>query len=282
LLQVTTPARSFCALVAYDGTDYHGFQYQQGAATVQADLEMALDRFCQRSKRVVGAGRTDSGVHANGQVVRADLLWEHSAKDLERAWNASLPPLLAVRRVREAPPGFHPRFDALSRTYQYRVQWYRPGDGSPAARMSPLTDRFAWLETRSLDLEAMNAAASFLIGQHDFATFGQPPEGESTERAVIEAHWQIAQNAGSATSYPGALLLFTITANAFLRQMVRNLVGTLLTVGRGERPPTALQLALAARNRRCSAPPAAARGLFLERVTYPPELDRWIYTDALG
>lgn len=277
---MTPPIRTICALVAYDGTDFHGFQSQANATTVQDALEHALDQFCHRVGRIAGAGRTDAGVHANGQVIRASVGWAHRVADLERAWNARLPATLSVRFVREAPSGFHPRFDAISRTYRYTVQWYRAPDGFPAPRSSPLTNRFALLETGSLAVAAMNEAAEYLIGVHDFATFGQPPQGESTERHVLAAIWQISEISPlPLDTFPGMQLVFTITANAFLRQMVRNLVGTLLSVGRGELSPNALKEALAARDRSRSAPPSAPQGLVLERVTYPPSLDRWIHAD---
>lgn len=279
---MTPPLRTVCALVAYDGTDYHGFQSQANAMTVQDTLEGALDQFCLRQERIVGAGRTDAGVHANGQVIRTTVAWAHSLADLERAWNVRLPPSIAVRLVREAPSGFHPRFDAISRTYCYTVQWYRTPQGFPAPRRAPLTDRFSLFETRPLDVAAMNRAAAHLVGVHDFATFGQPLQGDSTERCVLAAEWRIVEATPARLEpFPGQRLIFTITANAFLRQMVRNVVGTLLAVGRGELSVASVGEALAARNRRLSAPPAAPQGLVLEKVTYPPTLDRWIHADKL-
>lgn len=277
---VTPPLRTVCALVAYDGTDFHGFQSQANAFTVQDTLEGALDRFCLRSGRIVGAGRTDAGVHANAQVIRASVAWAHSPADLERAWNVRLPASVVVRHVREAPPRFHPRFDAISRTYRYTVQWHQTVPGQPTPKRSPLTDRFSLFETRALDIAAMNAAAAHLVGTHDFATFGQPPQGDSTERHVLTAEWQIVETSPTPLDpFPGRRAVFTITANAFLRQMVRNIVGTLLAVGRGELTADTVKEALAARDRRYSAPPAAPQGLVFEKVTYPAMLEGWIYTD---
>lgn len=277
---MTLPITTVCALVAYDGSDFHGFQAQTGTATVQDVLETALDRFCQRQGRIIGAGRTDAGVHANGQVIRATVGWAHTPADLERAWNVHLPAAVMVRLVREAPPGFHPRFDAISRTYRYTVQWRQRQQGFPTPQKSPLTDRFALFETRPLDVAAMNEAATHLIGTHDFATFGQSPRGEVTERHVMEARWEWRKSTLPALdSFPGDALILTITANAFLRQMVRKLVGTLLTVGRGELAPEKLAELLAARDRSLAAPPVAPQGLVLERVTYPNTIDRWIHAD---
>ncbi|HAJ38009.1 MAG TPA: tRNA pseudouridine(38-40) synthase TruA [Chloroflexi bacterium] len=276
-----TPLRTICALVAYDGTDFHGFQYQANAPTVQGVLEAALDRCCRREGRVVGAGRTDAGVHANGQVVSVSVSWAHTLTALERAWNVHLPAAVSIRSVREAPVGFHPRFGAISRTYRYTVQMYVAPSNFPAPKHSPLTDRYALLVSQPLDLAAMNAAAEVLIGVHDFATFGQATHGESTEREVFAAQWQTSINSLPALdNFPGQRLVFTITANAFLRQMVRNIVGTLLMVGRGAMTPAEVAAILTARDRRLSAPPAPPQGLVLESVTYPPAWERWVHGEA--
>ena len=269
------------ALVAYDGSAYHGFQYQANAATIQGELEAALDRVAKRDGRVAGAGRTDAGVHASGQVIAVYVHWQHSLPALQRAWNVYLPDAITVRRVQAAPEGFHPRFSAVGRTYRYTI-WQGPGDvrGSAelAPRRSPLTDRFALYEVRSLDLAAMQEAALGLVGNHDFATFGQPPQGESTVRTVLAAEWQIVEeNRPQLGDYPSRRLVFTITANAFLRQMVRSIVGSLLAVGRGEWAVSDFASALQARDRRSSAPPAPPQGLVLEKVTYPAELDALIH-----
>ena len=273
--------RYICALVTYDGTDYHGFQYQVGVPTIQETLETALDAFTERASRIVGAGRTDAGVHANGQVIAVTVRWQHGLEDLRRAWNVRLPPSVAVRRVRSVPVGFHPRISALCRTYRYTVQHYVREGWMAVPRRSPLTDRYSVFETRRLDLDAMRQAADELVGRHDFATFGQPPQGESTVRTVYQAEWQaVKESLSSLDPYPGERLVFTITANGFLRQMVRNLVGSLLAVGRGEWSDEDLRAALAARNRSRSAPPAPAKGLVLEAVTYPGELDALIHGNS--
>ncbi|MCS6825157.1 MAG: tRNA pseudouridine(38-40) synthase TruA [Caldilinea sp.] len=279
---MTPPLRTVCALVAYDGTDFYGFQSQADVPTVQDALEQALDRFCLREGRIIGAGRTDRGVHASGQVIRASMRWKQAMADLERAWNAHLPPSIAVRCVREAPEGFHPRFDAISRMYRYFVWWQQAPEGFPSLRRSPLTDRFALLETRPLDVAAMNQAASYFLGVHDFATFGQAPqEGEGTERCVTAAFWRIEEPGASLSApHPARRLVFTIVANAFLRQMVRTIVGTLLAVGRGEIPAEAIKQMLGARDRSEAAPPAPPQGLMLERVTYPPVLDGWVHAQV--
>lgn len=267
-----TAALRVCALVAYDGTEYHGFQYQVGAATIQEQLESALGHVAEFHGHVVGAGRTDAGVHASGQVVAAEVQWRHSLRDLQRAWNAHLPHAIRVWRVRQAPEGFHPRYSAIERTYRYTVYQAR-NSSDPPVRSSPLTDRYGLYVTGELDLAAMQAAAAALVGEHDFATFGQPPQGEQTVRTVRQAEW----HDGSAhlvgcDPLVARCLLFVISANAFLRQMVRSIVGTLIEVGNGNWTVAKFEAALAARDRSRSAPPAAPNGLLLARVTYPAHL----------
>jgi tRNA pseudouridine38-40 synthase len=270
---VNQPIIHVCGLVAYDGTDYHGFQVQRGVPTIQGALEDALLGLTQLSVRVVGAGRTDTGVHACGQVIASQVPWRHPVEALQRAWNAHLPKSIALRRLQLAPAGFHPRFSAIARTYRYTVCESSEAGDLAAPRHSPLTDRFALSVTSRLDLDAMREATRYLVGEHDFATFGQPPEGENTARRVELAEWQVVGTDLSPLSeYPGQYLVFTIRANAFLYQMVRNLVGSLLAVGLGHWVPADLQVALAARDRSRSAAPAAARGLVLEQIQYPAQL----------
>lgn len=274
---VNRPFLPVAALVAYDGTDFHGFQLQPNAPTVQAVLEQALQACCGEACRVIGSGRTDTGVHASGQVVGAKVPWRHSLQDLQRAWNAHLPAAVAVRQLALAPEGFHPRFSAVQRTYRYTLFDQALGsDHHQLPRHAPLIERFAFYVRQQLDWEAMNAGARYLIGEHDFATFGQPPQGEQTVRSLYQAEWQVVEtNLLPLDPEAGRQLVFTVTANAFLRQMVRNLVGTLLAVGRGEWTPEAVQAALVAKDRRRCAPPAPPQGLVLEKVLYPPSLTLW-------
>lgn len=270
-----------CGLVAYDGTDYHGFQLQSGVPTIQGALETALAQVTGAQVRVIGSGRTDSGVHARGQVIALQVPWRHSVQSLQRAVNANLPSAVAVRRLQVAPAGFHPRFSALSRTYRYTVYDRATLDGitvadAAAPRHSPLTDRFALYTTHVLDLQAMQGAMKHLLGEHDFATFGQPPQGENTVRHLYEAEWQLVEITPAPLShYPGRCLIFTVSANAFLRQMVRNLVGVSLAVGRGEWGDVDVQQALAACDRGRCTPPAPANGLVLESVRYADDLNLW-------
>lgn len=265
---MTASLRSVCALVAYDGTDFSGFQVQDNAPSVQGALEEALQRLTGHASRVVGSGRTDAGVHARGQVIAAEVCWAHDLEALTRAWNHYLPASILVRRVTEAPEGFHPRFSATSRTYRYTVLAPRSA-GSWQPRRHPLWDRYGWVLERPLDVEAMNRAAALLVGEHDFATFGQPPQGENTVRRLEEAVWQrVQEDLPTLDPWPLERIVFTVTGNAFLRRMVRNLVGSLVAVGLGQWTLDDVADALAAQDRSRSAPPAPPNGLVLERVIY--------------
>jgi len=270
---VTPPLRTVAGVVAYDGTDYHGFQVQVGVPTVQGALEAALASFTALAGRLAGAGRTDTGVHAAGQVVVVTVAWGHTVAKLQDAWNAHLPRSIVVRRLVEAPPGFHPRFSALWRTYRYTVV----ETGGDSLGRSPLTDRYAWSVPRRLDVAAMNRAARTLVGEHDFAAFGLPTQGENTVRCIREAEWQIVTALPSVTPpEPGdPRLVFTISANGFLRVMVRSVVGSLLAVGDGHWMPDDIVLVREARDRRRAAPPAPPHGLTLAEVVYPDHLDPW-------
>lgn len=269
---MSLPLIYVCGVVAYDGADYHGFQLQRNNPTIQGALESALTSIAQAPVRVTGAGRTDAGVHANGQVIAVHVPWRHAVEDLQRAWNAALPAAIAVRRLQVAPPGFHPRFSAVARTYRYTVVQALTATRS-APRRSPLTDRFALYVVDPLDIAAMNRAAALFVGEHDFATFGRPPAGTNSVRTVMSAVWErVDSSLAHLDDYPGRRLVFTIRANAFLLHMVRNVVGALLAVGRGIATQADVQSALQACDRRRSAPPVPPQGLVLEKIEYPAEL----------
>jgi tRNA pseudouridine38-40 synthase len=238
------------AMVAYDGTDFHGFQVQVGVRTVQGTLEHALTAITQGFARVIGAGRTDSGVHALGQVVAFGTRWSRPVSDLHRAWNAVLPDDVAVLSLTEAAEGFHPRFDAKSRTYRYTI-WNHP-------IRNPLLRRTTLWVPQPLDLESMIDASSQLLGEHDFATFGSAPQGNNTVRQVIRATW----------TREGDRLCLAIEANAFLYRMVRSIVGTLLQVGMGRLSESRFVALLAAPDRSQAGPTVPANGLCLMAVHY--------------
>ncbi len=239
------------AVVAYDGTDYQGFQRQTNGPTVQEVLERALERVTGERVTVLAAGRTDTGVHAEGQVIAFDTEWKHPLPALLRALNAVLPPDVAVREVAPAPPDFHPRYDAISRYYRYTI--YNHPVRSPLARRTSF--HVAW----PLDVEAMQAAAALLVGEHDFAAFGTPPKGESTVRRVLRAEWRADP----------PWLYFDIEANAFLYRMVRTLVGTMIRVGLGRLPVEAVREILVSGDRRRAGPAVPPHGLCLMAVRYP-------------
>lgn len=244
------PTRRIRAVVAYDGTDFLGFQRQRRGRTIQGVLEETLETLAGQPIRVLGAGRTDARAHAWGQVIAFDLLWRHSLGELQKALNALLPRSVVVRQVEVAPEGFHPRFDAVSREYRYRVF------NNPLR--NPFEERFAHQVPEPLDVACMDEAAQHLVGQHDFASFGRPTQGESTVREVRRV----------SCYRHGDLVIFDMEGNAFLRGMVRSVVGTLLEVGAGWMAPEAVADILEARDRGRAGKTAPAKGLCLMRVNY--------------
>jgi tRNA pseudouridine38-40 synthase len=193
--------------LAYDGTDFFGFQRQGKARTVQVVVETALRKLGWDGKSILAAGRTDSGVHASGQVIAFDLDWAHAPEALRRAMNANLPKDVAVMAVQTAEKDFHPRYDARVRTYQFRIYCSTGRD--------PLLERSAWRVWPEADMQKLADAAQLLPGTHDFAAFGTAPRPDgSTIRTVFRAGW--VQQAGG--------LLFEVSGNAFLYHMVRRMV----------------------------------------------------------
>lgn len=238
-------------VVEYDGTDFAGWQRQAGSArTVQGVLEATLARLASGPVAVIGAGRTDAGVHAEGQVAGARAATRLAPADLARAWNALLPRDVAVRALQPAPPDYHARRAARSKLYAYRL-WAGPV-------RSPLRERFALWTRRPLDLAALRVATTAIVGRHDFASFcAAGGDAHGTVRTVTRAEWMGAAEGD---------LRLEIEGPGFLRHMVRNLVGSLLEVGRGRRPPGWPAEVLAARDRTVAGPTAPAHGLTLVRV----------------
>ncbi len=242
--------RRLWAKVEYDGTDFYGFQVQAVERTIQGEIERALETITGLATRVLGAGRTDQGVHARGQMIGFEVQWKHGLSDLQRALNANLAPDVAIVEMGLASEGFHPRFDARSRTYRYRVL-NQPG-------RSPLARRFAWHVDQWLDVVPMAEASGCLVGSHDFGAFGRPPQGENCVRRVLRAEWKEQR----------PFLLFDIEANAFLYRMVRSIVGTLVLVGWGQMTAEEFQAVLASRDRSQVRQVAPAHGLCLMQVDY--------------
>jgi tRNA pseudouridine38-40 synthase len=255
--------------LAYDGTDFHGWASQPGLRTVQGTLEAALAQVLRvAAVPVTCAGRTDTGVHARGQVVHLDLDEEalvaaagrsrHPAHDaLLRRLNGVLPADLRVHRCRPAPPGFDARFSAVWRRYAYRI-------ADSAELDDPLRRRWVLAWRRPLDLEAMNEAAAGLRGEHDFAAFCKKREGATTIRTLQQLGWARQE---------GGLAVATVQADAFCHNMVRALVGAMVAVGEGRRTPAWAAQVLHGRERDPGVTVLHAHGLTLEQVGYPPDGD---------
>lgn len=251
------------ATVSYDGTEYSGFQRQLNASTVQEVLEAALAQVTQEEVTVTASGRTDAGVHAVGQVIAFDTGWEHGAGDLQRAINAVLPPDIAVRDVAETGADFHPRYDARRRHYRYMVR-------NEPVRW-PIGRQYSLHVPYGLDEGLMQEAAQLLVGEHDFATFGQPTQGEVTVRHVFKACWsrEVSDWVSSGQTGDGdRLLVLDIEANGFLYRMVRSIVGTLLDVGQRRMTLQAFEEAFASCARSRAGKTAAPHGLCLMRVDF--------------
>ena len=239
------------AVVEYDDTDYHGFQIQTNAPTVQATLQQAFARITREHIGITCAGRTDAGVHATGQVIDFWTTWGRSVEELQRAWNAVLPADIAVRELAPVARSFHSRYSARSRIYQYNI-WNRP-------IRSPLYRGTHFHVPQELDIERMGAAAQVLVGQHDFRTFGAPMKpGGPTVRVVERVDVQ----------REGHELLMEVEANAFLRRMVRRMAAALIDVGRGRLSADELADALAAADPAELQGAAPAHGLCLIKVDY--------------
>jgi len=240
-------------VVEYEGTAYQGWQVQPTGPTVQSVLEAALATALREPIRVRGAGRTDAGVHASGQVASARVARvPDDLERLERSLNALTPDDVAVRNLTVVDDDFDPRRHARSRMYEYRI-WR----GSAA---SPFWRRYAWHVPSALDVEEMAAAAERLLGEHDFNAFraADADPVQSTVRRVFE----------SRIESDDTLLLYRIEATAFLKHMVRNIVGTLVEIGRGERSSTSIDALLAGRDRTQAGATAPPHGLVLVAVRY--------------
>jgi len=242
-------------IIAYDGTEFEGFQRQAKARTVQGVVEAALRKIGWQGRSILAAGRTDTGVHAEGQVVACDLDWEHPVQELQAALNANLPGDVAVRQVQHVRADFHPRYDALARRYRYRIFCDQGRD--------PLRERYAWRVWPAVALDDLQAVSRKLPGTHDFTAFGTPPRaGGSTVRTVYQATWQ--QNEQD--------LDFEITANAFLYRMVRRIVYVLVAVAQGRLDTARVADSLAGSKLEVVQGLALPQGLTLVEVTYPAEI----------
>ncbi|MDE1178393.1 MAG: tRNA pseudouridine(38-40) synthase TruA [Edaphobacter sp.] len=258
-------------IVAYDGTPYHGWQVQPGLSTVQGTLAEAIQRVTGETILPQGSGRTDTGVHALGQVVSISIAATIPASNLQRALNNRLPGSIRIVSIEPAHHHFHARHSARRKTYEYRI--------CPATVCPPTLAPFVWNCLRPLDVSAMQQAASFIVGSFDFTSFaavdpdlatrnddpadGKPHPPHSAVRHIFTSTWERRSDPQGCD-----LIIYSITGSGFLHHMVRNLVGTFVEVGRGRTPAADLPSILAARARSAAGPTAPPQGLFLVNVDY--------------
>jgi tRNA pseudouridine38-40 synthase len=241
--------KNFKIVIEYDGTDFVGWQRQANGRSVQETIENALEKIVQQNVGIVGAGRTDSGVHARGQVANFSIDTSISPKELSRALNGVLPDDVAIRSVNEADLDFSARYSATAREYGYYISRV------PTA----INRRYSWSLGYQLDVPAMNSLCGEFIGKHDFQSFCKADSSADNYLCtVMDASW--SEREGS--------LLFTIRANRFLHGMVRALVGTMVDIGRGHRSPGNFSEILSSKKRTKAGQSAPPHGLFLERVIY--------------
>ncbi len=257
-------ARNWKVTVAYDGTDFHGWQVQPDRVTIQGAMADALSRVTGERVLPQGSGRTDAGVHARGQVASFLLRAAIPAENLQRALNRTLPETVRVLSAEIVAADFHARHAVVAKTYEYRI--FR-GEICP-----PWTARFAWASHWLLDVQRMQEAARLTMGTHDFTSFaasdpdlaarraeeGGEPAREGNVRTIFDSEWREEDE----------LLVYRVRGNGFLHYMVRNLVGTFVDVGRGQIAPEDVARILEARSRSAAGATAPARGLFLDSVEY--------------
>jgi len=258
--------------LAYDGTPFAGWQVQPGLRTIQGELHAAIGRILGREWHPVplpqGSGRTDAGVHALGQVASVALAAPIPGENLHRALNRTLPPAIRILAIEPVAADFHARHSAIAKTYEYRI--FRGSLCSPF--LAPYAHHCTW----KLALELLHQAAAQVVGEHDFTSLAatdadlaarleSDPEqvAPSNIRTIFSSNW---------SELPDDLLVYQVRGNGFLHHMVRNLVGTMLEIARGQFPAGSMAAILQARSRSAGGPTAPARGLFLHSVEYPREL----------
>ena len=271
--QTVLTSRNWKVTLAYDGTDFFGWQVQPGKPTIQGELQAALERITGESPLPQGSGRTDAGVHALAQVASFALHAPIPAENLQRALNRTLPSSIRISEVKAVHSTFHARHSARAKTYEYRVL--------PAGECPPFLARYLYPCRWTLNHDALQVVAQVVVGEHDFRSFAardpdlavrgsagpdeeQPGRLASTVRSIYASDWERRACAA------GELWVYRVRGNGFLHHMVRNLVGTMLDVGRGFLKVGDLARILAARSRAEAGPTAPARGLFLHSVEYDP------------
>jgi len=237
--------------IAYDGTEFFGFQRQKNRRTVQDELERALREIGWQERTILSAGRTDTGVHAEGQVVAFNLDWTHCPDELVKALNSRLPQDVSVRTAQVSSQTFHPRYDAKMRRYRYQIAFL--------PERNPICERYHWRVWPEADHELLKSTAEVILGEHDFAEFGKPPkEKVSTVRTIFSADWEFLEDGKT---------YFRITSKAFLYHMVRRIVFLLIRVGQNKVEAMELEKSFK-KSGKLPAGIAPAHGLFLEEVNY--------------
>jgi tRNA pseudouridine38-40 synthase len=267
-------------LLAYDGTDYRGWQVQPGQPTIQGELQAALGRVVGEAPLPQGSGRTDAGVHALAQVASCALQARIPAESLQRALNRTLPAAIRVVEARVVPEDFHARHSTVAKTYEYRVFLERDGAGERKI-CPPFLARFVYAYQWPLEMAKLQEAAQLFLGKHDFTSFAatsldeddadesaEPPADDpfawrrTAVRTIFASQWEWRDTDN------GVVLVYRVRSNGFLHHMVRNLVGTMLDVGRGYTKGSEIPAMIEAKARAAAGPTAPARGLFLLSVEY--------------
>ena len=250
-------SRTFLATLQYDGTGFVGWQRQPAGRSVQGEFERVLERLFARASPANAAGRTDAGVHAVGQGVSFSAPADWSRSALHRALNALLPRDCWVASVHPMHTGFHARKSAISRRYRYEI-------GLDDEAASPFRSRYEWALCRPVDIELLRAAAKAICGEHDFRGFAAKTDKPHYRCRILRATWT------QRTSGQG--LSFSIEADRFLQRMVRMLIGTMIDIGMGRRPPGDMVQLLDSDHNQNTSAPAPPQGLYFDSVVYPPEL----------
>ncbi len=276
-VQNTQAMQTWKLTLAYDGTDFHGWQVQPGERTVQGELQSALGRVVGESPLPQGSGRTDAGVHALGQVASFSLQAHIPPANLQRALNRTIPASIRVIEAAVVPDTFHARHSALAKTYEYRVLLTEPGCDRICP---PFLARYVYAYSWRVNLAALRNTAQAFVGEHDFRSFaatdpdlstrtadsddGSPDQTEprTAIRTIYSSTWEEQPHEA------GDLLVYRVRGNGFLHHMVRNLVGTMLDVGRGYMHIEDIPRIFSALSRDAAGPTAPARGLFLHSVEY--------------
>lgn len=260
-----TPSRRVVLTLQYDGSAYNGWQIQPVGITIQGLLQECIQKITGERTDVLASGRTDAGVHAIEQIAAFDSHSRLSTAVLKNALNALLPEDIRVKEIREAEGDFHPRYDAISRRYSYMI--------ATMEYIPPFFRQYVWWVRIPLMLEAMKTASVHLIGKHDFSSFrGSGCGAKSAVRNIYCVEIERLPGAQFLFStLQGEFIRVSIEADAFLRHMVRNIVGTLVEVGRGRMDSGMVKGILESKDRRLAGPAAPAHGLFLEKIRYPSD-----------